>query len=124
MEIYPNSRLYQSNFALYATYSGDFDAASEVALKLIEADPRFGTAYLSLAIAHIMNADYEAARSAYAEMAKAQLSDHRESTAMLGRGDLEAYLGNFSAAREIFESGIEAELEAERMNAAATKKYC
>ena len=122
MEIYPNSLLYQSNFALYATYSGDFAAASEVARGIIEANPGFGTAYLSLAIAHIMNAEYAAAREAYAGMAQAESSDHRESTAALGLGDLEAYLGNFSAAREIFESAIEAELEAERLNAAATKK--
>lgn len=122
MEIYPNSRLYQSNFALYATYSGDFAAASEVAQRLVEADPGFGTAYLSLAIAHIMNGDYASARDAYAQMANADSSDHRESAALLGRGDLEAYLGNFSVAREILESGIEAEVEAERLNAAATKK--
>jgi tetratricopeptide (TPR) repeat protein len=122
MQIYPNSQLYQSNFSLYAMYSGDFAASAEVAQKLAAASPEYGTTYLPLAVSHIMNGDFDSARMAYREMAKATSSDHRESTSALGLADLEAYLGNFAAAREILQPAIDAELEAERLNAAATKQ--
>lgn len=121
MEIYPNSQLYRSNYALYAMYSGDFEAAAEVAQQLIEDSPDYGTSYLPLAVAKIAAGDYEAARAAYEAMARATTSDHRESTAMLGIADLEAYTGRFSAARETLRAGIETDLAGERINAAATK---
>lgn len=121
MEIYPNSQLYQSNFALYAMYSGEFEAAAEVAQKLISESPGYGTAYLPLAIANIVNGDFDAAKAAYADMAQANSSDHRESTATMGLGDLEAYRGDFPAAIAILEPAIQAEREAERQNAAAAK---
>jgi len=121
MEIYPNSRLYRSNFALYAMYSGDFDAAIEVSQSLIDSSPDYGTTYLPLAMANIAKGDYEAARAAYRGMAAATTSEHQASSAALGLGDLDAFLGNFDVASSTLEEGIAADLAAENPSAAAKK---
>ncbi len=121
MDIYPSSRLYRSNFALYALYSGDFDAAAAVARQIVEDSPEYGSAYLPLAIWSLANGDLDGARDAYREMAEATASDHRGSVATLGLGDIEAYAGNFSGARDILLTGIEVDLAAESTNAGAVK---
>lgn len=121
MEIYPNSRLYRSNFALFAMYSGDFEAAASVSQELINDSPEYGASYLPLAIAGISSGDFEGARAAYGAMSTAETSDHRASSAALGLGDLEAYLGNFGAARSSLQSGIELDLAADSPGVAATK---
>ena len=121
MEIYPNSRLYRSNFALFAMYSGNFDAAAEVARNLIDDDPEYGTSYLPLAMSHIVNNEFDLARAAYGRQEIAQTSDHRDSVASLGLADLEIYSGNFSGAKEILTTGINADLGSQRESAAAVK---
>jgi tetratricopeptide (TPR) repeat protein len=121
LEIYPGSRLYLSNYALYAMYSGDFDAAAAASQKLIDESPEYGISYLPLAVARITAGDFAAARAAYQAMARAETSDHRASSAALGLGDLEAYLGNFTEARAILEAGFESDVAAQNTSAAAVK---
>jgi tetratricopeptide (TPR) repeat protein len=121
MEIYPASRLYRSNFSLYAMYSGDFEEAAAVSQELIDASPEYGTSYLPLAISKLATGDFDAAREAYTAMSQAETSDHRESAAMLGLGDLEIYVGNFAEAESLLSTGIDSDLAAEKISAAAVK---
>lgn len=119
LEIYPNSVLYRSNYALYAMYAGDLDTAVTEAQQVIESDPDFYKGYLPLAIAAIRSGDLIAAREAYRSMAATGARGN--SLASAGLADLEMYSGEFLAATQIAEAGIDADLSVDNARAAATK---
>lgn len=119
LDIYPNSVLYRSNYALYAMYTGDFGTATSEARKVFESDPNFYKGYLPLAIAAMNSGDFVAARDAYASMA---LTGARgKSLANAGIADLELYSGNFAQAQQVTEAGIDEDIAAGDSRAAATK---
>jgi tetratricopeptide (TPR) repeat protein len=44
LDVFPNARLYRSNYALYAMYAGKFDLAAEEANKVLDDYPSYGSA--------------------------------------------------------------------------------
>jgi len=119
LDIYPNSVVYRSNYALYAMYAGDFDTATSEARKIIESDPNFYKGYLPLAIVAVNSGDLAAAREAYASMALTGVLG--KSLANAGIADLELYSGNFAQAQQVTETGIDEDMAAGNSLAAATK---
>ena len=121
LDIYPESPMYRSNYALYAMYSSNFDIAEQEARTVVSNSPEYGSAYLALAISAIENGDLEAAREAYRQMVAADKSEHGDSLATLGLGDIEIYAGSFETAYKILNPGIEVDLANNNGGAAATK---
>jgi len=122
LEMFPRSELYRANFALYAVYAGDFDAAETAARAIIESNPRYGTSYIPLAIARLANGDAQGARDAYMRMSRATMTLHRASAATLGLADVALYLGELGRARDLLRDGIERDL-AEGADLAAAMKH-
>jgi tetratricopeptide (TPR) repeat protein len=121
LELYPNSFLYRSNFALLSTYSGGFAEADAAAQQLVTEDPDYAVSYLVIASAAMSRGDYDAARAAYTQMLSATKSEYDESMGTFGLADVELYLGNFAKARELAEQGIEEDFAAGNKAGAATK---
>jgi len=121
LDIYSESPMYRSNYALYAMYSSNFDVAEQEARTVIDNSPEYGSAYLALAIAAIESGDLDAAREAYRQMVAADKSEHGDSLATLGLGDIEIYAGTFETAYQILNAGIEVDLANNNGGAAATK---
>lgn len=119
LDIYPGSVLYRSNHALFAMYAGDLDSATADAQRVIETDPDFYKGYLPLAIAAIHRGDFAVARNAYEDMAGT--GTRGASLASTGLADLAIYAGDFDEARRILEVGIEQDVAADNLGAAATK---
>ena len=122
LETFPASRLYRSNFALYAMYSGQFEVAAAEARALVRDDPSYGVGYLPLAIAALARGDIDGAREAYAGMSAATASELRQGAAALGLADLEIYVGELDEARARLLDGIQSDLSAGALLAAATKQ--
>ena len=57
LQIFPNNRLYRSNYALYAMYAGDFKASAAEAGNLLKEDPNYFMAYLPLAMEALSRGD-------------------------------------------------------------------
>jgi tetratricopeptide (TPR) repeat protein len=121
LKLYPNSSLYRSNFALLATYSGEFAEADAAAQQLVTDDPDYAVSYLVIASAAMSRGDYDAARDAYNTMLTATKSEYDESMGTFGLADIELYLGNFAKARDLASQGIEENLAAGNKAGAATK---
>ena len=119
LEIYPKNLFYQQNFALYAMYAGKFDAAEELAKKVIETDDGRYYAWLPVAIANLSRDDIEAAQSSYQSMAAT--GDPGASLAKLGLADIELYRGKYLRAAETLQQGIAADIAADNTRATATK---
>jgi tetratricopeptide (TPR) repeat protein len=113
--------MYRSNYALYAMYSSNFDVAEQEARTVVSNSPEYGSAYLALAIAAIENGELDAAREAYRQMVAADKSEHGDSLATLGLGDIEIYAGSFETAYQVLSAGIEVDLTNNNGGAAATK---
>jgi tetratricopeptide (TPR) repeat protein len=121
LDIYSESPMYRSNYALYAMYSSNFDVAEQEARNVVSNAPEYGSAYLALAIAAIEKGELDAAREAYRQMVAADKSEHGDSLATLGLGDIEIYAGSFETAYQILNAGIDVDLANENAGAAATK---
>lgn len=121
LELYPNSSLYRSNFALLATYSGEFAEADAAAQQLVTDDPDYAVSYLVIASAAMSRGVYDAARNAYNTMLTATKSEYDDSMGTFGLADIELYLGNFAKARDLASQGIEENLAAGNKAGAATK---
>jgi tetratricopeptide (TPR) repeat protein len=121
LELYPNSSLYRSNFALLATYSGEFAEADAAAQQLVTDDPDYAVSYLVIASAAMSRGDYDVARDAYIKMLTATKSEYDESMGTFGLADIELYLGNFAKARDLASQGIEENLAAGNKAGAAAK---
>lgn len=109
LDMFPNSELYKSNYALYAMYDSRFDEAAAAAHEIVEEDPNYGTAFLPLAIASLANDDLVGAREAYAGMRQATRGQLRESYAVLGLADTAIYAGEFDSAITLLNEGVAVE---------------
>ena len=121
LEIFPDNQLYRSNVAMYAMYSGEFAAAANVAQGLINEYPEVTTSYLPMAMAQTDAGDFDAAQTAYQQLAAVGTGEHGASLATLGLADLESYRGNLVAAQALLADGIEQDIAAENQTAAAGK---
>jgi tetratricopeptide (TPR) repeat protein len=96
-ELYPSSPKLRNNYALYAMYAGQFDAAKREAERVISTDQSYYRAYLPLAVAaaEAVNAGdaaaLERARAEYGRMAATGRLG--ASLAAIGIADLDLYTG-------------------------------
>ena len=110
-QIYPRNALYRSNYALFSMYAGNFSAATDEARRLIADGLASYDTYLPLAISAMANAQPDAARDAYKQMAGADLSG--ASLAAAGLADLALAEGRAADAVALLQAGIKAD-EAEK----------
>jgi serine/threonine protein kinase/tetratricopeptide (TPR) repeat protein len=105
VEIAPKDVINRANLALYGMYAGDFATAADEARAVLKQDASAYRSYLPLAMAAIAKGDFDAARSAYADMAKS--GPPGSSLATLGLADLALYQGRFQEAGALLIRGIE-----------------
>jgi serine/threonine protein kinase/tetratricopeptide (TPR) repeat protein len=107
LQVYPNSPLYRTNFALYAMYAGDFALASKEARQVVQDNVANYDSYLPLAISAIAAGKPKEARDAYTRMAT--VDDSGASLASTGLADLLLAEGRPAEAMAILQTGIAAD---------------
>ena len=116
VKILPNRALYRENLALYADYSGDFQAA-EQEFGAMKEPGLFGL--LGLAFAQVGQGQVQAAAQTYRDMEK--VDEQGASYTASGLGDLAMYEGRFTDAVQALTGGATADLKAKELDRAATK---
>ena len=119
LDIYPNSQLYRSNYALYAMYAGDFVTADSEARAVVEQGSSFYKGYLPQAIAALDRRAYAEARATYEAMAAT--GPRGASLASIGLADIDTYTGDFLAAADVLQQGLDSDTLSGNVAAAATK---
>jgi len=110
------TRMFYSQCLMYAA---DFENAVAEAQRVIEENPSYEYAYLPLALSTLAFGDVEGARSVYEQLAG--LSPEGYSMAMMGKADLEMYLGRLPQALELLDKGAAADAEREATGDLALK---
>ena len=116
VKILPNRVLYRENLALYAAYSGDFEAAEREARAIAEPSV-FGL--LAIAFAQAGQGQLPAAVATYRQIGA--VDDQGASYMAAGLGDIAVYEGRFSEAAQILGSAAAADVKAEEPDRAAAK---
>jgi tetratricopeptide (TPR) repeat protein len=122
LQLYPKNVLFRNNLALYAMYAGDFATAARESEPLLK-DPGehpFFKIYLPPAITSTLNGQFDAAASAYAEMAKS--GPEGASLASAGLADMAMYRGRYKEAETILLAGIQADARANNTAGVAAKR--
>jgi tetratricopeptide (TPR) repeat protein/predicted Ser/Thr protein kinase len=101
LELSPHSVLQRSNFAMYALYSGDFDAAAKESQAMLAENPNFDQALRTLALAELGRGHNEEARHAYEKVK--DVSTFGASISRIGLADLALYEGRITDAAGILE---------------------
>jgi tetratricopeptide (TPR) repeat protein len=118
-QIYPNSPLYRTNFALYAMYAGNFPLASEEARKLVDEGVATYDTYLPLAVSAIADGKLDDAKTSYMQMAA--VDEAGASLAVTGLADLALTQGLAAQAAATLRSGITADGDRQNPAGIATK---
>jgi len=118
MALQPGSYRFASNYALYAMYAGEFDAAAKQATQLIRDNPDRDVAYLPLAISQIAAGRFDEARATYTKMAAIPSG---ASTAAMGLADLAMYQGRYEDALAILQPAVEADSKTSNTQGMTTK---
>lgn len=116
VKILPNRALYRENLALYASYSGDFQAAEQEARAMAEPG-LFGL--LALAFAQVGQGQLQPATQTYLSLGN--VDEQGASYTASGLGDLAMYEGRYTDAVQILTGGATADLKAEDLDRAAMK---
>ena len=69
IEIYPRDILQRTNYATYSMYGGDFKTAVTEAQRVLNENPAYEWANLTLALSRLAQGDEPGARSAYTQLA-------------------------------------------------------
>ena len=93
------------NYAIYATYAGDFETAIAESETVYEQNPDFGYALFTLGRAAAAAGDPQSARDAYARLTES--GGMGSSLAPMGEADMELYLGHSNEAIAILQPAIE-----------------
>jgi tetratricopeptide (TPR) repeat protein/tRNA A-37 threonylcarbamoyl transferase component Bud32 len=121
LKIYPQSVLYQYNYALYAMYAGDWAAAETAATFAVRnQDAPPAKAFFVLAMVALTRDDSAAAAAAYAN-ARARAGVRGASLAAIGLADLAMYQGRYDEAVALLTDGISADRAAKNTAGAAAK---
>ncbi|MCJ7756311.1 MAG: protein kinase, partial [Thermoanaerobaculales bacterium] len=105
VELDPSNLIKRINYAIYATYAGDFETAMAESLKVYEQNSDFGYALFTLGRAAAAAGDLERAQEAYTRLADA--GGMGSSLAPMGRADMLLTVGRYADAIEILEPAIE-----------------
>ena len=119
IDIYPRNTLQRTNYAMYSMYAGDFKTALAESNKVLEANPSFEYALLTVANSQVGAGELDAARQTWERLRA--VSPLGASMASLGRADLEMYLGRPREAAQILVEGSKADETAGSPGAAAAK---
>ena len=104
MTLQPGSYRFASNYALYAMYAGEFEAAARQSAELIQKNPERDVAYVPLAIAQIASGKLDEARQTYERMAALPSG---ASVAAMGLADLAMWQGRYAEAIALLEPAAE-----------------
>lgn len=103
LDIYPGKLIFKSNYALYAMYAGQFEAAAEQAREIIDLGKSVHKSYLPLAVAAVDQLKLDDARAAYNQMA--EIDAKGASLALMGLADLAIFEGKFDQAQALLAEG-------------------
>jgi serine/threonine protein kinase/tetratricopeptide (TPR) repeat protein len=120
LEIYPNSPLYRTNYALYAMYAGDFDNAAKQAQRLVDEKLATFEAFVPIAVAALAKNDKPAAVRAYEAMAAS--GPPGRSLARVGLADLALADGRPAEAIAQLRQGIADDQKSENEAGVASKR--
>jgi tetratricopeptide (TPR) repeat protein len=104
VELEPNNLVKRMNYAMYAMYAGDFATAMAESNTVIEQNPEFGYALLTLGRSAMASGDERAARVAFERLGAS--GGMGSSLAPLGLADLALYHGRAGEAAAILEPAI------------------
>ncbi len=119
-QIYPNSPLYRTNFALFAMYAGNFALASDEARKLVVDGLATYDTYLPLAVGAIAEDKLKEAREFYAQMAA--VDEAGGSLAAIGLADMDLAQGLPAQALPRLQAGINTDRTQQNPAGIATKE--
>ncbi len=105
VELDPGNLIKRINYAIYATYAGDFETAMGESEKVFEQNEQFGYALFTLGRAAAAAGDAEAARAAYARLEAS--GGMGSSLVPIAVGDLEMYLGRHAEAVTVLYPAIQ-----------------
>jgi len=105
VELDSSNLIKRINYAIYATYAGDFETAIAESETVYEQNPDFGYALFTLGRAAAAAGDQQTARDAYARLTES--GGMGSTLAPMGEADLELYLGHSDSAIAILEPAIE-----------------
>ena len=119
VEVAPKSAMLRMNYALYASYSGDFQTGEREARNVLQINPAYEKGYLTLADAQMGAGKPTEAVETYNALSK--ISKLGASLAAAGLADVALYQGRFSDAVRMLEQGAAADLAANYPERAADK---
>ena len=103
-EITPRNLLRRYNYALHSMYAGDLAVAVAEAQRVLEQDPGYEVAYLTLALSALLQGDPSKAAENYGKLAK--VNSVGASLGRMGLADLDMYGGRYRDAIGILSAGI------------------
>jgi eukaryotic-like serine/threonine-protein kinase len=120
LAIYPQNLLARNNVGLFAMYAGQFDAAIAEQTAVIKTNPGFALGYVGLALSQLGEGRPAEAVGMY-QILSTSAGAQGKSAASLGLADVALYQGRTSDAIKILEEGVESDLGAKNVDAAAVK---
>jgi tetratricopeptide (TPR) repeat protein len=106
LDLYPNSVLDRSNYAMYALYASDYETATTEALRVQELDANYYEAWIPIAMQALASDDPDGTRAAYQEMS--ETGGSATLTASLGLADVAMFVGDADTAIAAIRDGITA----------------
>ena len=119
IDIYPRNLLQRTNYAMYLMYAGDFSTSIKEANRVLEENPQFDYAILTVARATLAMGDLAGAHAAYRRLH--DVSEFGASLASMGEADIAMYLGRYREAVGMLTAGIAADEKAGNSPDAAPK---
>jgi len=104
LRIYPNDLLYLNNYALFSMYAGDLETAVDYANQVIGLQSDYHMAYLPLALASLVERDYQGAANWYDRMGS--VGPRALLLANMGKADMLIARGDHDAAAKLLQEGI------------------
>ena len=120
IEIYPKNVVYRNNASLYAIFAGDYTTAEHEAQAVLEINPAYPDAYITLALCETAKGNFDKAVESWQKIES--LDAAGASLATGGLGDLALYRSDPVQAIAALEKGIEGDVVTKSTDAAA-KKY-
>jgi tetratricopeptide (TPR) repeat protein/tRNA A-37 threonylcarbamoyl transferase component Bud32 len=105
VELDPGNLIKRINYAIYATYAGDFETAMAESEKVYEQNPDFGYALFTLGRAAAASGDIKKAQDVYSRLAES--GGMGSSLAPMGAADMLLTVGRYRDAVDILEPAIE-----------------
>ncbi|HEX7422644.1 MAG TPA: protein kinase [Terriglobales bacterium] len=119
LQMAPKDLMARMNFSLYACYATDFKSCEREAREVLQLNPAYEGAFLSLAYAQLGQDQLPQATETYQKLEK--VSATGASLAVSGLANLALYQGRLREAIQMLEKGAAADLLAKNPDAAADK---